>query len=382
MNTSIYEMTEMYEKALALNEEVTANAATSVNNVPACEGEVDDLHEAGGAPADEELDSSSNHGGQEQKPLMKERVVHTLKKKTWGKVLVIKSNRKDSRQIKAKQRSCLKHGMLVSALFADATAAYDAGYVLVNPITGKEVKNREETFGMLVIMEGNTRFWAWLEEIKRIKEEKRKSKGKGDAKKEKPFEYTFTYRHITDPQVFKDQYRHINMDNVPTKTKDFARDFLDTEKANKIIAAYAGKIDRGLTPKAAGIATKGKEVKKADVQSLLAGKVPSVFNDGDTEDIELYQMIFEGVCEGFGIEKDAPIKNKVLKGTFIWNWTAKKMNVTDAGDRFDLAVKIISIFTSMSAQDSERINNADKTETQTREQVIHGILDEMYNRNK
>lgn len=381
MNTSIYEMTEMYEKALALNEEVTANAATSVNNVSACESEVDDLHEAGGAPADEELDSSSNHGEQEQKPLMKERVVHTLKKKTLGKVLVIKSNRKDPKQIKAKQKSCRKHGMLVSALLCDATAAYDAGYVLVNPITGEEVKNREETFGMLVIMEGNSRFWAWLEEIKRIKEEKRKSKGKGESKTEKPFEYTFTYRHITDPQVFKDQYRHINIDNVPTKTKDFARDFLDSEKANKIIAAYAGKIDRGLTPKAAGFATKGKEVKKADVQVLLVGKVPSVFNDGDTEDIKLYQMIFEGVCEGFGIEKDAPIKNKVLKGTFIWNWTAKRMNITDAGDRFDLAVKVISIFTSMSAQDSERINNAEKTETQTREQVIHGILDEMYNRN-
>ena len=369
-------------EAQALNKEVVANAATSVNNVPACEGEAGDLLETGGAPADEELNSSSNHGGQEQKPLMKERVVHTLKKKTLSKVLVIKSNRKDSRQIKAKQRSCLKHGMLVSALFADATAAFDAGYVLVNPITGEVVKNREETFGKLVIMEGNTRFWAWLAEVERIKEEKRKSKGKGESKTEKPFEYTFTYRHITDPQVFKNQYRHINMDNVPTKTKDFARDFLDTEKANKIIAAYAGKIDRGLTPKAAGIATKGKEVKKADVQSLLAGKVPSVFNDGDTEDIELYQMIFEGVCEGFGIEKDAPIKNKVLKGTFIWNWTAKRMNITDAGDRFDLAIKVISIFTSMSAQDSERINNAEKTETQTREQVIHGILDEMYNRNK
>ena len=382
MSTSLYEMTEMCEKALALNEEVTANAATSVNNVPAYEGEVEGLHEAGGAPADEDQDTSSNHHDQVQKPLMKERVIFTLKKSTVKKkVLIINSNRKDPKQIKAKQKSCRKHGMLVSALFADATAAFDVGYVLVNPITGEEVKNREETFGMLVIMEGNTRFWAWLEEIKRIKEEKRKSKGKGDAKKEKPFEYTFAYRHITDPKVFKDQYRHINIDNVPTKTKDFARDFLDTEKANKIIAAYAGKIDRGLTPKAAGFATKGKEVKKADVQSLLAGKVPSVFNDGDTEDIELYQMIFEGVCEGFGIEKDAPIKNKVLKGTFIWNWTAKKMNVTDAGDRFDLAVKVISIFTSMSAQDSERINNAEKTETQTREQVIHGILDEMYNRN-
>ena len=369
-------------EAQALNEEVTANAATSVNNVPACEGEVDDLHEAGGTPADEELDSSSNLGEQEQKPLMKERVVHTLKKKTLGKVFVIKSNRKDSRQIKAKQKSCRKHGMLVSALFANATAAYDAGYVLVNPITGEEVKSREETFGMMVIMEGNTRFWAWLAEVERIKEEKRKSKGKGDAKKEKPFEYTFAYRHITDPQVFKDQYRHINIDNVPTKTKDFARDFLDTEKANKIIAAYAGKIDRGLTPKAAGFATKGKEVKKADVQALLAGKVPSVFNDGDTEDIELYQMVFDGVCEGFGIEKDAPIKNKVLKGTFIWHWTAKKIHEADDDCRFDVANKVINMFTGMSAQDSERINNAEKTETQTREQVIHTILDEMYNRNK
>ena len=382
MNTSIYEMTEMCVEAQALNEEVTANAATSVNNVPACESEVDDLHEAGGAPADEELDSSSNLGEQEQKPLMKERVVHTLKKKTLGKVFVIKSNRRDPRQIKAKQRSCRKHGMLVSALFADATAAFDAGYVLFNPITGEEVKNREETFGMLVIMEGNTRFWAWLAEVERIKEEKRKSKGKGDAQKEKPFEYTFAYRHITDPKVFKDQYRHINIDNVPTKTKDFARDFLDTEKANKIIAAYAGKIDRGLTPKAAGFATKGKEVKKADVQSLLVGKVPSVFNDGDTEDIELYQMVFDGVCEGFGIEKDAPIKNKVLKGTFIWNWTAKKIHEADEDSRIDVADRVINMFTSMSAQESERINNAEKTEAQTREQVIHGILNEMYNRNK
>lgn len=375
-------LTENDFEAQALNEEVTANAATSVNNVPACEGEVDALHEAGDAPAHEELDSSSNLGEQEQKPLMKERVIHTLKKKTLGKVFVIKSNRRDPKQIKAKQKSCRKHGMLVSALFANATAAFDAGYVLFNPITGEEVKNREETFGMLVIMEGYTRFWAWLAEVERIKAEKRKSKGKGDAQKEKPFEYTFAYRHITDPKVFKDQYRHINIDNVPTKTKDFARDFLDTEKANKIIAAYAGKIDRGLTPKAAGIATKGKEVKKADVQALLAGKVPSVFNDGDTEDIELYQMIFEGVCEGFGIEKDAPIKNKVLKGTFIWHWTAKRIHEADEDSRIDVADKVINMFTGMSAQDSERINNAEKTETQTREQVIHGILDEMYNRNK
>ena len=376
-----FDQSEINVEAQALNEEVTANAATCVNNVPACEGEVDDLHEAGGAPADEELDSSSNHGGQEQKPLMKERVVHTLKKKTLGKVFVIKSNRRDPKQIKAKQRSCLKHGMLVSALFADATAAFDAGYVLVNPITGEVIKNREETFGKLVIMEGNIRFWAWLAEVERIKEEKRKSKGKGESKTEKPFEYTFTYRHITDPKVFKDQYRHINLDNVPTRTPDLARDVLDTERENATVVAYASKVDRGLSPKAAGFATKGKEVKKKDIEALMAGRVPGILKDGHCDDLEAYQKVFEGVCKGFGIEKDAPIKNKVLKGTFIWRWIANKMNASDENDRLDVAVKMISIFANMSAQDSERINNAEKTETQTREQVIHGILDEMYNKN-
>ena len=89
-------------------------------------------------------------------------------------------------------------------------------------------------------------------------------------------------------------------------------------------------------------------------------------------------MIFDGVCEGFGIKKDAPIKNKVLRGTFIWHWTAKMMHKVDGDHCFEVADRVINMFTGMSAQDSERINNAEKTEAQTREQVIHGILDEMY----
>ena len=113
----------------------------------------------------------------------------------------------------------------------------------------------------------------------------------------------------------------------------------------------------------------------------MAGKVPGIFKDDHSDDLETYQMVFEGVCEGFGIAKDAPIKNKVLKGTFIWRWIADKLNAPDENDRLDVAVKMISIFASLSAPDSERINNAEKTATQTREQVIHGILDEMYNKN-
>ena len=376
MNTENFKIIERSEEAHASNEEVVASSATSVNNVSAHESAVEVQPSVGDMPTDKEH-GTSNCDSQVQ-PLMKERVAHRLNKKIQKKVLIIKSNRKVANQIKAKQKSCREYGMIVPGVFTDATVAYDAGYVLFNPLTDKVIKSRKETFGMLVIMEGNTRFWAWLAEVERIKKEKRKLMGKDQSKTEMPFEYTFTYRHITDPKVFKDQYRHINMDNVSTKAKDFARDFLDTEKANKIIAAYASKIDRGLTPKAAGIATKGKEVKKAEVQALLAGKVPSVFNDTDTEDIELYEMIFDGVCDGFGIEKDAPIKNKVLKGTFIWHWTAKKVHEAEEDHRFDVADEVINMFTGMSSQDSERINNAEKTSTKTREQVIHSILNKIY----
>ena len=314
---------------------------------------------------------------QVQQPLMEERVVYTLNEETLQNTLVIASNRREEKQIKAKQKSCREYGMIIPGQFTDATVAFDAGYELINPLTGETVKRREETYGKLVVMEGTTRLWALLAEMERIEDLKRKRKD-GD---EKPFEYMLTYRHITDPKVFKNLYRHINIDNVPTRTKDFARDFLATERENKFVTSYANKIDRGLSPKGAGFATSFKDVKKADIETLLAGKDPAVFNSSNKNDLEISDMIYNGVLEGFAIEKGAPVKNKVLKGSFIWRWIANKMNEADEGDRLDLAVKVISIFTSMSAQDSERINNAEKTETQTREQVIHAILDGMYNKN-
>ena len=315
---------------------------------------------------------------QGQQPLMEERVVYTLDDDTLQNLFVIESNRREEKQIKAKQKSCREYGMIIPGQFTDATVAYDAGYELINPLTGETVKRREETYGKLVVMEGTTRLWALLAEMERIEDLKHKRE-EGD---EKPFEYLFTYRHITAPKLFKNLYRHINIDNVPTRTKDFARDFLATERENKFVTSYANKIDRGLSPKGAGFATSFKDVKKADIEALLAGKDPAVFNSSNKNDLEISDMIYNGVLEGFAIEKGAPVKNKVLKGSFIWRWIANKMNETDEGDRLDLAVKVISIFTSMSAQESERINNAEKTEVQTREQVIHGILDEMYNRNK
>lgn len=377
MYTEIYKITERSEEAQASNEEVVANSATSVNNAPACECVVDDQPCVGGTHADVMLDHDFNHVDQVQQPLMEERVVYTLDEDTLQNLFVIKSNRRDEKQIKAKQKSCREYGMIIPGQFTDATVAYDAGYELINPLTGETVMRREETYGKLVVMEGTTRLWALLAEMERFEDQKRKEKDYD----EKPFEYTFTYRHITDPKVFKNLYRHINIDNVPTRTKDFARDILATEHENKFVISYANKIDRGLSPKAAGFAAKGKEVKKKDIEALMAGKVPGIFDDGHSDDLETYQTVFEGVCEGFGIAKDAPIKNKVLKGTFIWRWIANKMNATDEGGRLDIAVKVISIFTSMSAQDSERINNAEKTESQTREQVIHAILDGMYNKN-
>lgn len=377
MDMKITKMIEMCEEAQASNEKVVASSATSVNNVPACESVVDDQPSVGASHADVVQDLGSNHVARVQRPLMKERVVYTLDEDTLQNLFVIESNRREEKQIKAKQKSCREYGMIIPGQFTDATVAYDAGYDLINPLTGETVKSREETYGKRVVMEGTTRLWALLAEMERIEDLKRKEKDDD----EKPFEYTFTYRHITDPKVFKDLYRHINIDNVPTRAKDFARDFLATERENKFVTSYANKIDRGLSPKGAGFATSFKDVKKADIEALLAGKDPAVFNSSNKDDLEISDMIYNGVLEGFAIEKGAPVKNKVLKGTFIWRWIANKINATDEGGRLDIAVKVISIFTSMSAQDSERINNAEKTETQTREQVIHAILDGMYNKN-
>lgn len=310
-----------------------------------------------------------------QQPLMEERVVYTLNEETLQNTLVIASNRKEEKQINAKQKSCREYGMIISGLFTDATVAFDAGYELINPLTGETVKSREETYGKTVIAEGNTRFWALLAEMERIEDLKRKEKDDD----EKPFEYTFTYRHITDPKVFKNLYRHINIDNVPTRTKDFARDFLATERENKVVTSYSSKIDRGLSSKAAGFATSFKEVKKADIEALMAGKhpIPHVFRCSDQE-FELSERIFNGVLEGFGIEDGAPIKNKVVKGTFIWRWISDQLKFTGDTVRRNVAQRIIDLFSSMSSQDSERINNAEKTSTKTREQVIHSILNKMY----
>ena len=70
MKEYLFEMPEIREDAQAVNEEVTANATTSENNVPACEGEVENLHVAGDVPADVEQDLDSNRIDQAQQPLM------------------------------------------------------------------------------------------------------------------------------------------------------------------------------------------------------------------------------------------------------------------------------------------------------------------------
>ncbi len=380
MKEILFEMTEIRKEAQAVNDEAVANAAKSVNvnNVPACEGEVEDQSGVGNMAADKVSEKDEAPGVDlAQTPLMEEHVIYTLDEDTLQDLLVIKSNRKEEKQIKAKQKSCREYGMIIPGLFTDATVAHDAGYELINPRTGETVKSREETYGKTVIAEGNTRFWALLAETARIDELKRKNKC--DSDDEKPFEYTFTYRHITDPKVFKNLYRHINIDNVPTRTKDFARDFLATERENKVVTSYSSKIDRGLSPKAAGFATSFKEVKKADIEALMAGKhpIPYVFRCSDQE-FELAERIFKGVLEGFGIEEGTHIKNKVLKGTFIWRWISAKLERAGYSGRSYVAQKIIDLFSSMSSQDSERINNAEKTSTKTREQVIHSILNKMY----
>ena len=84
-------------EAQALNEEVVASAAMGVNNVPACESVADNQSSAGDMPAEVEH-STSNGDDQAQEPLMKERVIYTLKKKTLNLKLILRFQMSEQRR--------------------------------------------------------------------------------------------------------------------------------------------------------------------------------------------------------------------------------------------------------------------------------------------
>lgn len=272
--------------------------------------------------------------------------------------LLIASNRKEKKQIDAKKLSCQSVGMTTPALAVGAQIVSDAGYELVNPITGEKAQDKDLK-DKLAIMEGNTRSHACL----------------AAAREGNPFDYTFLRMSYSTPDLFKTAYRQTNLCNERTKVKDYTNDVLATETSNPILKSYRDKCDQGISPKGAAYATLLKEITKRDITSIFNGKTPDALNDKDI--LKYSDRIYKAVVETFSPNKLTPL----VKGTIFWRWTASKLAVAkNEEDREDVTTKIENVFKQMTASICNLIRDAKGNGSNTREQIIHKLLDTEYSK--
>lgn len=113
------------------------------------------------------------------------------------KVCVLKSNRNNAVKNKKMKEGCQEIEMQQPAIVADARPAFEAGYTLLDShdghtITGTEVDD------YLVLVDGNTRFHAWVLSLD----------------ENKPFTFIFQYKVYENPDAFKKAYQRINIYNT------------------------------------------------------------------------------------------------------------------------------------------------------------------------
>lgn len=283
-----------------------------------------------------------------EKKQLKVDIIYHLKTGFEGlKICVLKSNRNNPIKNKKMMEGCRAVEMQSPGIFTDASLAMKAGYELIDVKDGHTVTEAEVN-DYLVIVDGNTRFHAW--ELAR--------------KENNTFEYLFQYKKYDDAQTFRNAYLKMNVCNTPTSTADFARD-LEATSNNPVIASYRSKTNEGLTSKASGYATIGREITKKDMVELQKGITPALFND------KANQNLFENVYNKLTpIRKGSPL---TFKGTEIWSWIANKIN--SAEDKLIMSETIIKMFLTMSIPTFLSIQTAKKDGNRSKETVVKDYLD-------
>lgn len=275
-------------------------------------------------------------------------VIYRLKNGYEGlKICVLKSNRNNPIKNKKMMEGCIAVGMQSPGIFADAILALQAGYELIDVEDSHSVA-ADEVDDYLVIVDGNTRFHA-LELA---------------LKANQPFEYLFQYKKYSDAVELRAAYLKMNVCNTPTSTADFARD-LEATSNNSVLVSYRAKIKDGLTPKAAGYATIGREIVKKDMRELQNGNTPALFNDKPNQD--LFERVYGGISD---IREQSPA---TFKGTEIWSWIANQINAAD--DKQEMAESIIKMFHTMRPLLLLSIQTAKRNGNRSKEVVVKDYLD-------
>ena len=279
------------------------------------------------------------------------------------KLHIIATNRHEKKQIEAKLESCETVGMQVAGIFTPSQIVQKAGYTLKDAFTGENVTDEDISVGWTIV-EGNTRFHAWLLALN--KKEKNPDY--------KVFDYIFTVREYPSGEDFQKTYRRINIDNVPTKTKDFTQDLLATSQ-NKILASYNSKIKFGLVAKAAGIATVTQEILKDDLVKCFQGRIPKILSDESV--LTFTDPVYDATLRAFSSEKHI---KPILKGTAVWKFNASMLSRAKDEEREFIMMALVQMYENLSARTFSRIMDAKTDGNKTKEQVVYDILAESFDK--
>lgn len=278
-------------------------------------------------------------------------VIYHLKNGNEGlKICVLQSNRNNEARNRAMKESCQKVEMQQPGIFTDARVAYEAGYVLLDVESKKKVP-AAEVDEYLVVVDGNTRFWAYrLAQVE-----------------EKTFTYHFQFKEYESPQAFMEAYRGMNRVNTPTTTADLARDILASMN-NPVLARQKQYMDDGLVAKAAAYATIGREIGKDDIAKICDGKTPNGFDDEAT--LALYAELYAALSTWRALSPG------ICKGAVIWKFNSQKMN--GASDKVAMKNLLCDMYLHMGSAMIVRIRTAKCTKTETKDVVITKCLEEAY----
>jgi hypothetical protein len=292
-----------------------------------------------------------------------DKIYHMAEFKDSFKLQVIASNRHEKKQVDKKLESCEEVGMQVPGILTPSQTVCDAGYTLLDAITGEKATDEEIVEG-LTIVEGNTRFHAWVQALDKASKDSSYT----------VFDYIFIVKEYTSAEEFQNAYRKMNMDNVPTKTKDFTRDMLATSN-NMVLMSYNDKIKDGLVAKAAGFATANQEIMKDDLEKCFNGKTPKVLSDDSI--LDYTTPVYEATLRAFASEKRI---KPVLKGTAVWKFNASMLNKPKEEDREVVKQNLIDMYDNLTSRTYSRIIEAKGQGNKTKEQVIHAILKDAYDK--
>lgn len=277
------------------------------------------------------------------------------------KLHIIATNRNEKKQIEAKLESCENVGMQVAGIFTPSQIVQEAGYPLIDAFTGEKASDEDIAVGFTIV-EGNTRFRAWKMALEK----------KGEKNDYNVFDYIFTVRYYPSAEDFQNTYRRINIDNVPTKTKDFTQDLLATSQ-NKILSSYNSKIGYGLVAKAAGIATVNQEILKDDLVKCFQGRTPKILSDEGV--LVFTDPVYEATLRAFSSEKRI---KPILKGTAVWKFNAAKLTSVSIDQRDFVMKLLLQMYDNLSARTFSLIMDAKSDGNRTKEQVVFDILEKAY----